>query len=144
MSWGIRITLLYLSFVAMIVTMVILTSRENIDLEYKDYYTRELNYQDKIDAIANEQALPQSVEHQVQDKALFLKVPMSFLTNGFRGELHFYCPSDASKDVNLPMDFDSRGELIINRTNFSKGMYKLRMSWNMHEKNYFKEVVLNL
>jgi len=144
MSWGIRITLLYLGFVAMIVTMVVLTTQQNIDLEYKDYYTRELNYQDKIDATANEQALPQSVEHQVQDKNLFLKVPMSFLTNGFRGELHFYCPADASKDVNLPMEFDSNGELLINRNTFSKGMYKLRMSWNMHEKNYFKEIVLNL
>ncbi len=144
MSWGIRITLLYLGFVAMIVTMVVLTTQQNIDLEYKDYYTRELNYQDKIDATANEQALSQSVEHQVQDKNLFLKVPMSFLTNGFRGELHFYCPADASKDVNLPMEFDSNGELLINRNTFSKGMYKLRMSWNMHEKNYFKEIVLNL
>jgi len=144
MSWGIRITLLYLSFVAMIVTMVILTSRENIDLEYKDYYARELVYQDKIDAIANEQALTQSIEFQVQDQVLFLKAPMNFLTNGIRGELHFYRPSDASKDLTLPMAFDSNGEQVISRTVFSKGMYKLRMTWSLHEKNYFKEIVLNL
>jgi hypothetical protein len=144
MSWGIRITLLYLSFVAMIVTMVILTSRENIDLEYKDYYARELVYQDKIDATANEQALKQSIEYQVQDQVLFLKAPMNFLTNGIRGELHFYRPSDASKDLIIPMAFDSKGEQIIKRAVFSKGIYKLRMTWSLHEKNYFKEIVLNL
>lgn len=143
MSWGIRITLLYLGFVAMIVTMVVLTFRQNTDLEYKDYYARELKYQEKIEATSNEKALPQSIVHQVKDDALLLTVPMSFLTNGFTGELHFYCPSDASKDVLLPMEFDSQGQQLISRKAFKKGMYKLRMSWNMHEKNYFKEVVLN-
>lgn len=144
MSWGIRITLLYLGFVAMIVTMVILTTRENIDLEYKDYYSRELKYQDKIDAMVNEKALGQSIEHQVQDKAIVLTVPMNFLTHGFKGELHFYCPADAAKDVVMPMEFDSKGEFVIDRSTLSKGMYKLRMSWNMHDKSYFKEVVVNL
>ncbi|MCU0359212.1 MAG: FixH family protein [Bacteroidia bacterium] len=144
MSWGIKITILYLSFVVMIVTMVVLTSRENIDLEYKDYYARELAYQDKIDAMANEKALPQSIQHQVQDKALVLIAPMDFILNGIKGDLHFYRPSDATKDLILPMAFDGKGQQIISRTVFSKGMYKLRMSWNLHEKQYFKEVVLNL
>ncbi len=144
MSWGIRITLLYLGFVAMIVTMVILTTRENIDLEYKDYYKRELNYQDKIDAITNEQALAQSLEHQVLDGSIVIKAPANFLTNGIRGELHFYCPAEAAKDLVLPMEFDAKGELVINRNQLSKGMYKLRMSWNIHDKSFFKEVVINL
>ena len=144
MSWGIRITLLYLGFVALIVSMVVMASMQNIDLEYKDYYARELNYQDKIDAIHNEQSLQQSIDHQVKEKAVYLKEPSDFLSNDFQGELHFYCPSDAAKDLILPMSFDANGEIYIDRNRIKKGMYKLRMSWTMNDKSYFKEIVLNL
>ena len=58
MSWGTRIAIVYISFVVMIVTLIILCTGENIDLEYKDYYARELKYQDKLEAITNERSLP--------------------------------------------------------------------------------------
>jgi hypothetical protein len=53
MSWGIKITLLYLAFVALILTLVFTCFGHKTELEYKDYYARELRFQDQIDAATN-------------------------------------------------------------------------------------------
>jgi len=144
MSWGIKIAILYLSFVALIVTLVVLSSRQNIDLEYTDYYNRELRYQDKIDAMANEKGLGESITHQLVTDNLVLSLPSELMNTNVQGELHFYRPSDAKKDVKLPMQFNANGKQIIPRSDFSKGIYKLRMTWTMNNKSYYKELVLNM
>lgn len=144
MSWGIRITILYLAFVAMIVTMILLCSGENIDLEYKDYYARELKFQDQIDAAANEQALPESIQHQVHAEAVELTLPEAMKGKEVKGELHFFRPSDAQLDLKLPLTFDKNGKQSIARSKLSPGLYKLRINWTAENKTYFKELVLNL
>lgn len=144
MSWGIRITILYLSFVAMIVTMIVLCSGENIELEHKDYYARELKFQDQIDAATNEQALSESIQHQVMADHVELSLPATMQGNDLKGELYFYRPSDAKLDLKIPIAFDQNGKQSIARSKFSPGMYKLRMNWTTNNKNYYKELVLNL
>lgn len=144
MSWGLRITLLYLAFVGMIITLVILSSKENIDLEYKDYYARELKYQEQIDAEANEKALPESISHRIEQEAVVLSLPAAMQPASLKGELHFFRPSDAKLDVKLPLAFDAQGQLAIPRNKFSPGIYKLRINWEAEGKAYYKELVLNL
>ena len=46
MSWGIKITILYLGFVALILTLVFTCFGHKSELEYKDYYVRELKFQE--------------------------------------------------------------------------------------------------
>jgi len=41
MNWGLKITLLYVGFVAMILTLVFKASGEKVDLVTKDYYAQE-------------------------------------------------------------------------------------------------------
>lgn len=144
MSWGTRIAILYLAFVAMIVTMIVLCSGENIDLEYKDYYARELKFQDQIDAAANEQALSESIQHEVSATGVELRLPSSMIGTEMKGELHFYRPSDAKLDIKLPLAFDKDGKQSIARSKLSPGMYKLRVNWTSDNKNYYKELVINL
>ena len=51
MNFKYFIIALYLTFVLLIVTMVFKSCGQNIDLESKDYYAEELEYQTKIDAL---------------------------------------------------------------------------------------------
>ena len=50
MSWGIRITIMYLGFVGLILTLVFTCFGHKVELESKDYYARELRFQDQINA----------------------------------------------------------------------------------------------
>ncbi len=53
MGWSKKITFAYVGFVALIVTMVVVSMRQKVDLVSKDYYAKELNYQSDINKMSN-------------------------------------------------------------------------------------------
>lgn len=143
LSWSYRIMFLYLGFVGIIVTLVTISSRNKEELVSKDYYAQELLYQDKINAINNEKALRESISHQVSESSVIFALPLEFIGK-INGDISFYCPADSKKDVSFKMLFGKEGQQIISKTELKKGIYKLRLSWNVSGKQYFKEDVITI
>lgn len=141
MSWGKKITVLYLAFVALIVTLVVLCFGQKVELETKDYYAQEIKFQDKIDAISNEKNLATTITHQLQGTQIILNADSSLLTKGLEGTINFYRPSDSSKDMNLKMIF-TNNQQIINTSTLIHGVYKMQLSWLSNGTKYFKENVI--
>lgn len=141
MSWGKKITILYLSFVALIVTLVVLCFGQKVELETKDYYAQEIKFQDKIDAISNEKNLASTITHQLQGNQIILNVDSSLVSKDFEGTINFFRPSDSSKDMNLKMNF-TNNQQIINASSLIHGVYKMQLSWLSHGTKYFKEDVI--
>lgn len=144
MNWGKKITILYLSFAVMILTLVFLCYGQKIELESKNYYTEELNYQNKIDAINNSNQLKQSIEHLVDKNQVSLFIPAEFLNSDLQGEICFFRPSDSSKDIKLKMNFDQNGTQLISSDKLQKGIYKMQLSWIYKGKSYYKENVITI
>ena len=61
MNWGYKILIVYIVFIAGIVTLVYKSSVQNQDLVVNDYYDQELKYQDKIDAVLRTNNLKSAV-----------------------------------------------------------------------------------
>ena len=141
MSWGKKITVLYLAFVALIVTLVVLCFGQKVELETKDYYAQEIKFQDKIDAISNEKNLATTITHQLQGTQIILNADSSLLSKGLEGTINFYRPSDSSKDMNLKMIF-TNNQQIINTSTLIHGVYKMQLSWVSNDTKYFKEDVI--
>lgn len=141
MSWGKKITVLYLAFVALIVTLVVLCFGQKVELETKDYYAQEIKFQDKIDAISNEKNLATTITHQLQGTQIILNADSSLLSKGLEGTINFYRPSDSSKDINLKMNF-TNNQQIINTSTLIHGVYKMQLSWLSNGTKYFKENVI--
>lgn len=141
MSWGKKITVLYLAFVALIVTLVVLCFGQKVELETKDYYAQEIKFQDKIDAISNEKNLASTITHQLQGTQIILNADSSLLSAGLEGTINFYRPSDSSKDMNLKMIF-TNNQQIINTSTLIHGVYKMQLSWLSNGTKYFKEDVI--
>lgn len=141
MSWGKKITVLYLSFVALIVTLVVLCFGQKVELETKDYYAQEIKFQDKIDAVSNEKNLTSTITHQLQGTQIVLNADSSIVSKDFEGTINFYRPSDSSKDMNLKMNF-TNNQQIINTSAMVHGVYKMQLSWISNGINYFKEDVI--
>jgi hypothetical protein len=139
-SWSYRITFLYLGFVGIIVSLVVISSRNGEELVAKDYYAQELKYQDRLDAIANEKGLTQSISHSVSGEGITLTLPEG-LTK-VTGEVYLFCPSDSKKDIRFPLEFDASGKQIIKRSGIIPGAYKMKLSWNDGTKDYFREEVI--
>lgn len=141
MNFGGKIVILYLSFVALILTLVFLCYGQKQDLVSKDYYAQELKYQDKIDAIHNSNSLPNSIKHKVIGSGILLTINDSLPIKNFSGIINFFRPSDASKDVQLKMAFVNN-EQVIDKTILQHGSYKMQLSWKNDGKSYYKEEII--
>jgi hypothetical protein len=125
------------------VGMVTISSNNKNELVAKDYYAQELKYQDRINAIDNEKRLAKSIDVSIQEKNILISFPGE-TAKDFSGEIIFFRPSDASKDVMIKMAFDKSGAQLISKNILAKGVYKLCLSWKSGNKNYYKEQVINI
>ncbi len=141
MNFGVKITILYLGFVGLILTLVFMSYGHKIELVSKDYYAQELKYQDKIDAIKNANSLISSIDHKVEGKNITLTINPELLTKDFTGSINFFRPSDSSLDVNMAMSFNNNSQ-IITTDKLKHGSYKMQLTWKSDGKNYFKEEVI--
>lgn len=141
MNFGVKITILYMSFVGMILTLVFMCFGQKVELESKDYYAQELKFQDKIDAINNEKNLKGSINYQVNGNEIILIADSSLQTDGLTGTINFFRPSDSSKDISLKMNFKN-GKQVLNTRALLHGTYKMQLTWRANNANYFKEEVV--
>lgn len=141
MNFGVKITILYLCFVGMILTLVFMCYNQNVELVSKDYYAQELKFQDKIDAINNEKSLEKSISHVMNDKEIVLSIDPVLISSAFSGDIIFFRPSDSSKDVKMKMNFVNNQQ-AINTSLLIHGAYKMQLSWVSNGKHYFKEEVI--
>lgn len=142
MSWGIKITVLYLAFVALILTLVFTCFGHKTELEYKDYYARELSFQDQIDATANAAGLGTLIDYVVRDRSVQIILPKELLSQPISGTVLFLRPSDASKDKTIPLVPGEDGIQMID-PGFIKGVYKMQLSFKSAGKSYYKEAIIN-
>jgi hypothetical protein len=112
------------------------------ELEYKDYYARELNFQYQIDAINNANALVQGIDYEIKNRTVKIILPEKLMSGDFNGSALFLRPSDASSDMALKLSPDTSGTQLIDE-GFLKGVYKMQLSINSLGKSYFKEAIIN-
>jgi hypothetical protein len=142
-SWGIKITMLYVGFVILILIMVSMAMNQKIDLVSKDYYEQELNYQEKIDKTNRSHALSQQLSWQVLEHALLLKFPKQFKGRIIKGKIYFFRPSDERMDTTLDfLSADSSMDLNINTSQLKKGLYKMQVDWEVDKEKYYNEAIL--
>lgn len=141
MNFGGKIVILYLSFVALIVSLVTLCYKQDVELVSDDYYAQEITFQEKIDASNNEKKLKSSIQHTVLKDEIILIADSTLFNKDFTGTITLFRPSDSKLDVTYPMNFINN-EQIIPKNDLVRGAYKLQLSWVSHQKKYFKEEVI--
>jgi len=142
MSWGIKITILYLGFVSIIITLVVTCFQHKTELEFKDYYAKEIKFQDQINATENSENLKNPITYKIMDRAVQIILPKEVITDNLNGEIYFLRPSDASKDKMIALAIDGGGIQTID-PGFVKGVYKMQISFTSMGKSYYKDAVIN-
>lgn len=140
MSWGIRITILYLGFVALILTLMFTCFGHKTELEYTDYYAREIHFQKQIDARNNAEQLTRPIEYSVDQQSVKILLPPELLSQDLSGNVNFLRPSDSSKDKTFELKLNEKGEQVL--AGFDKGVYKMNLSFSSQGKDYFKEAII--
>jgi hypothetical protein len=143
MNWGIRIIILYTAFIGMILTLVGLTMRQKVDLVSKDYYEQELKYQDRIDRINHTAALEQQLTWRITDSMLRIQFPRSTGAVS-QGAIVFFRPSDVSCDTSINIHHDPSFMQSIPLQQFTKGYYKMQVTWNAPGGTFYNEGVVRI
>ncbi len=144
MNWGLKITLLYVSFVLLILGMVGLAMHEKMDLVANDYYEQELNYQNKINTVNHTRALGESLTWEVKKNTLELTFPEQFKEKKISGNVYFFRPSDATMDKTIAIPTDTARIQNISTSQLKKGVYKMQISWEVNKEKYYNEGIVQI
>jgi hypothetical protein len=141
MNWGYKIVFAYVGFVLIIVAMVFVSMRQEVDLVSKDYYAKELKYQQDIDQIQNAANLRSELDAKIVADSLIVQFPVEHQKTLLHGTMEMYMPSDASAD--FVKEFSTaNGEFKFPISNFKKGMFKLKVVWNVGTASFQAQEVL--
>jgi hypothetical protein len=141
MNWGNRILLLYLAFVALIITLVVISISQKVDLVAPDYYAKELKFESEIVKMKNEAALVEKPKVSLSNDQLLISFPSAFKDKKITGSVLVYKPSDANADFTQAIDA-IKGEVNIATQNFSAGMRKVKIDWKVDSLYYLTESVV--
>ena len=142
-SWGWKAGLLYTSFVVMMVSMVVASSRQKIDLVSKDYYKDEIEYQGVIDAGRNQSQLLAPLVIRANDVQVTVDFPDVFKDKVLKGEVYFYSPVNDKWDYRIELNtYNNR--MSVDRNRLQNTRYTIKIKWETEGKNYYQETSINL
>ena len=134
-SWGVRITILYTSFVLFMSTMVYMCTRQHFDLVSDDYYAQELKYQQVIDGKNNTSDLKQPVVIEQQNSVVNIKLPTD-KTVFEKGEILFYRPSNSLSDFTISV---TGNNTEVPKEKLQAGLYKVKINWTAGNLHFYDE-----
>ena len=146
MNWGNKIFLVFVVFAGIIITMVVISFRQNIDLVAEDYYEQEIQYQDQIDRLENSQRLKalHKFSYVRTNQNGILHFPSELQGRNTEGTIYFFRPSDASLDREFALKLDEQGKQTIGLENLHPGFWKVKIQWKQGGQEYYSEQTLNI
>lgn len=140
MNWGKKIALAYGLFVAFMILLVVACVKQNdIFLVSDDYYKQEIEYQDRIDNIANAVDLENPVTVELNDETNTLRIDLTKESVGSEGRVTFYRPSNPELDRNFPVKLSAAGVQEFPTKSLAKGLWLIKVQWQKDGKNFYKE-----
>ncbi|HQG38358.1 MAG TPA: FixH family protein [Chitinophagales bacterium] len=138
MNWGYRITLVFIVFAIIMLSMVYVATQQTNELQDENYYDKELVYQTVIDGRNNLAAAGNYTLRDSSDNIL-LQIPTNIINTISDGSIYFLCPSDKKSDVVLPFAPNANGLQLIPKSKFRNTLYTVRVSWKNDGKPFYIE-----
>ena len=137
--WGHGVIIAFILFATLIISLVVGSIRQNVELVSPDYYAQEIRYQNRIEEIKNNQNLDKPAEIIAEKEQVVIKI---FTANPI-GNVVFFRPSDATKDFSLPLNVQENSQIIPTQ-NLEKGLWRVKITWESDKKTYFHEQKIDL
>ena len=134
-----------LTFMLFIIGLVVGCLKQDFFLVAKDYYRQEINYQEHIDKVNNTHASRKAVEFENKASAGYVKLHFPQTVKDGQevsGKITFFRPSDARKDVVVPIDLNASNQQSINIKPLDKGLWKVKVDWIEKGNAYYNDFTL--
>lgn len=141
MDWGKGILLTIVAFVGFIMTLVVISVRQDdIHLVTENYYEKEIKYQDQIEREKSAAGLDREVLiFDSQTKSMLLDLPV-----GAKGNLQLFRPSDARLDQELELDITQEGKTTVPLEKLKSGYWRIQLTWTENGVEFYEEKKISL
>jgi len=136
-NWGWGIAIFLTCFIAFILYFVIYSFGNKYDLEYEDYYPRELVHQQEIDATKNALPFAKDIKIKSTETSVEVNFPAKFTKQITEGMVTFFRPSDKDLDKDFKLNLDSKNSQSIDINEFKTGFYNVIIEFKDSEKSYY-------
>lgn len=139
MNWGNKLLMAFLAFGLMIGYLVFRAVNTNFEIVEKDYYKKELRYQQVIDGNIRANGLASQIQINETGNDMSLQFPVELNDKLISGNILFYCSYDKSKDRKFEIQTNNIGLQTFSKEVIIPGNYIVKIDWTCDGKNYYSE-----
>lgn len=131
MNWGKGIAIALTLFVGFILFLAISLMRTNFDLVSEDYYNREINYEEEIQAKRNANSLAEKIQFSANETHVLVVLPAEIDYKNVT--LSFSRPNDKNLDRNYTIE--GTRTFTIDKDELVIGNYTISINYTVNDKN---------
>lgn len=138
-TWAHGIILTMLSFMIFILSLVFnsqYTGKNAGDLVTDNYYEKEINYQQEIDAINQANNLSIKPKVTLESYGILITFPEEFDNKNTTGTFLLYRPSSSDLDINSKLIITADHKVVITKDKLVPGVYELNLYWEKDKVKY--------
>ena len=140
MNWGKGIAIFLGAFIVFILVLAIKLMSTNVDLVTPDYYEREINYSQEMDAVQNSEDLDEKIALNFIDGFLAVKVPENLPAKNI--ELKLIRNNDETLDRNYKIE--NTNTFLIDKKELVIGHYDTELYYTVNGKKYMQKEKIEL
>jgi hypothetical protein len=139
--WPWAIVLTFVLFISGTVSLVVMACSQKVELVSQNYYEQELQFQGQLDRMnrTSRLAVPASISYDPIRRLIAISLPPEHKGRMVTGHIDLYRPSAAGQDRRLTLQTDERGIQSLDAAHLGAGLWKLRLSWQVDDREYFHE-----
>lgn len=137
-NWGTGIVLAFVGFISFILYFVITMNVDdsyNHDLVTKEYYQKELKFQEEIDALERAKKLGMVLVVKQTSSGLLVSFPENLQHKKVSGTVFLYRPSNKQLDFEIPISL-SNPYLLIPNKRLLDGRWNIAIQWEYDNKQF--------
>ena len=127
MSWEKGITIAMIAFMTFILYMVFTLMSRNTDLESEDYYKKEIEYEQEMNALSNASRLKEKVSINSNNEYLVLQFPTKEKISNI--EIELFRPDNEKDDQTISENTSKT--IMIAKNKLKKGRYNIAINYQI-------------
>jgi hypothetical protein len=145
MNWGTGIFITIVIFLIGMISLVIISSMQPLNLVTPDYYPKAIDYQKQIDRIERTKALDDQMVITQNAENLVIAFPLIDSLSMPEGKILLFFPRDNHLDKEYNIAPDSNLTQLVSKEHLMKGRCVIKISWIQNEMEYYieEDIMLN-
>lgn len=140
--WPISIIFVIALFIGLTISFVIMAFSHRVDLVTKDYYEKDLMYNERQKRESAALSLEKPFLYSAKNGTIYFTLP-NVMGSPCHGTITFYSPLNPAMDKSVKFQEMCGYPVKIETPFLTRGFWRLKFEWASGDKKYFREVSLS-